>query len=385
MILRADGPGTGDKGTSPGQPSHAAVSRRTWMAGYAALALFAGTIGVWGGTAALSGAVIASGQFVVDGNVKKVQHQTGGVVGELRVREGDRVEAGDLLIRLDATVARANLQIIVRQLDEFAARSARLEAERDQAASLTMPERLASRLDEPDVAQLITAEERLFTARATARDGLRAQLSRRIGQLRSEIEGLTEQRSAKLREAELIKRELTGVRELFRQNLVQITRLSQLEREAASLDGQKGQLTAQIAQSEGRIAETELQILQLNEDLRAEVMKELREIQGRTGELNERRFAAEDQLKRIDVRARDPFNGTMRPQKRGRDFPHVFAAFLVEDHAPCAAWKLRLKPSSRIHNACHREFLSTRACFWSAPGKGPPTLLGRKWCHREHP
>jgi HlyD family secretion protein len=303
MILHADGPGSGDKGTSPGQPSHAAVSRRTWMAGYAALALFAGTIGVWGGTAALSGAVIASGQFVVDGNVKKVQHQTGGVVGELRVREGDRVEAGDLLIRLDATVARANLQIIVRQLDEFAARSARLEAERDQAASLTMPERLASRLDEPDVAQLIMAEERLFTARATARDGLRAQLSRRIGQLRSEIEGLIEQRSAKLREAELIKRELTGVRELFRQNLVQITRLSQLEREAASLDGQKGQFTAQIAQSEGRIAETELQILQLNEDLRAEVMKELREIQGRTGELNERRFAAEDQLKRIDVRA----------------------------------------------------------------------------------
>jgi HlyD family secretion protein len=183
------------------------------------------------------------------------------------------------------------------------ARSARLEAERDQAASLTMPERLASRLDEPDVAQLMTAEERLFTARATARDGLRAQLLRRIGQLRSEIEGLNEQRLAKLREAELIKRELTGVRELFRQNLVQITRLSQLEREAASLDGQKGQLTAQIAQSEGRIAETELQILQLNEDLRAEVMKELREIQGRTGELNERRFAAEDQLKRIDVRA----------------------------------------------------------------------------------
>ncbi len=287
----------------PTPTNYRSASRRTRLAGYTALALFVGTIGVWGAVAPLAGAVIASGQFVAESNVKKVQHQNGGIVGELMVREGDRVQANALLVRLDATLARANLQIITRQLDELAARTGRLEAEREQAAAVAMPQRLLERQHEPDVAALITAETSLFAIRAAARDGLRAQLGKRISQLRFEIIGLEEQRRAKERESLMIERELVGVRTLFRQNLVQINRLSQLEREAASLDGQRGQLTAQIAQAEGRTAETELQILQLVEDLRAEAMKELRDIQGRTGELLERRVAAEDQLRRIDIRA----------------------------------------------------------------------------------
>lgn len=280
------------------------TSRLAKRAGYLALGAFIGTLGVWGAGAPISGAVVAPGHFVVESNAKKVQHSQGGIVGELRVREGQAVREGDLLIRLDDTLARANLQIITRQIDEFLARSARLEAERDQAGDIDVPESLVARAaTDPVVASLLAAEQRLFAIRRAALDGQKAQLAERIGQMRSEIEGLTRQRAAKAHEARLIQRELTGVRDLFSRNLVQLNRLSQLEREAASLEGLQGQLSAQIAQVQGRIAETGLQIIQLTEERRSEAMKELRDIQGRTGELQERRIAAEDQLKRVDIRA----------------------------------------------------------------------------------
>src|SRR5919112_4191549 len=102
------------------QPSiHQKKLRKLSLMGTTLIALFGGTIGLWAATSTLSGAVVAGGQFVVDSSVKKVQHPTGGIVGELRVREGDLVKAGDLLIRLDETVTRANLQIVAKQLDEL--------------------------------------------------------------------------------------------------------------------------------------------------------------------------------------------------------------------------------------------------------------------------
>lgn len=282
---------------------HLKTARKTRWLGYVLLLVSAGTFGVWSVKASIGGAVIAPASFVVDSNSKKVQHQSGGVVSELRVREGAKVAENDLLMRLDDTVARANLQIVVKQLDEFAARTARLQAERDQREVVDMPPAITARLYDPDVRQLFIDEKRLFAIRASAREGLKSQLLKRASQLRSEIEGYTDQRTAKIKEHAFIQRELVGVRDLYKQNLVQITRLSQLEREGASLDGARGQLTAQIAQVEGKIAEIKLQVLQLTEDLRSEAMKELREIQGRVGELVERKIAAEDQLKRVDIRA----------------------------------------------------------------------------------
>ncbi|MGO4287937.1 HlyD family type I secretion periplasmic adaptor subunit, partial [Bosea sp. TAB14] len=271
--------------------------------GGAGVALFAGTVGVWAVATTLSGAVVATGQFVVDGNVKKVQHQTGGIVGELRVHDGDRVEQDQILIRLDDTLTRSNLQIVTKQLDEFAARRARLQAERDRKTAIAIAPELRARQGEAEVAELIAAEQSLFDARRSARDGQKAQLFKRVGQLRDEILGLKAQQVARDRQAALIEEELTGVRGLYEKSLVAISRKTALEREAANLDGQKGQLIASVAQSEGRIAETELQIIQIDEVLREEVMKELREIQGKTAELTERRVAAEDQLKRIDIKA----------------------------------------------------------------------------------
>lgn len=283
--------------------THVKALRRASLTGFALIGLFGGTIGLWAATATLSGAVMAPGQFVVDTNVKKVQHATGGIVGELRVREGDRVEEGDLLIRLDETVTRASLQIVTKQLDEFVARQARLEAERDGLAKVSTPEEFQPRLGDPAVAKLMDGERSLFEARVAARDGQRNQLQKRISQLNDEITGLKAQQTAKVREATLIAKELEGVRELFQKNLIQLPRLSALEREAASLEGQRGHLVAAVAQAEGRIAETSLQIIQIDEEMRAEVMKELREIQGRIAELVERRVAADDQLKRVEIRS----------------------------------------------------------------------------------
>lgn len=166
-----------------------------------------------------------------------------------------------------------------------------------------MAPELRARQNEPEVAELIAAEQSLFEARRSARDGQKAQLLKRVSQLRDEIAGLRAQQVARDRQAVLIEEELAGVRGLYEKSLVAITRKTALEREAASLDGQKGQLIASVAQSEGRIAETELQIIQIDEVLREEVMKELREIQSKSAELTERRVAAEDQLKRVEIRA----------------------------------------------------------------------------------
>ena len=260
-------------------------------------------LGGWAMTTELSGAVVASGLLVVDSNVKKVQHPTGGVVGELRVRDGVHVHAGDLLIRLDETITRANLAIVVKGLDELAARQARLEAERDDDSEVRFPADLKSRMANADVRRVVEGEQKLFDLRKSARAGQKAQLKERIGQIKEEIGGLTVQVEAKQNEISLILKELEGVRYLWQQSLVPITRLTQLERESVRIGGERGQLMASMAQARGKMTETELQIIQIDQDLRSEVAKELREIQGKMAELVERRVAAEDQLMRTDIRA----------------------------------------------------------------------------------
>jgi HlyD family secretion protein len=284
--------------TSPAQRS----IRRHLLGGLAVVALLAGGGGGLTATTEVSGAVIAPGVMVVDTNVKKVQHPTGGVVGELRVRDGDEVKAGDVVVRLDETVTQANLAIVVNGLTELWARQGRLEAERDGAKTITFLPEIAREADR-EVARVMAGEQALFETRRRAREGQKAQLKERIGQLKEQINGLDDQIRAKKREIELIHQELEGVRDLWRKNLVQIQRVTALERDAARLEGERGSLVSSIAQTKGKITETELQILQIDQDLRTEVGKELAEIRGKIAELVERKVAAEDQLKRIDIRA----------------------------------------------------------------------------------
>jgi HlyD family secretion protein len=273
------------------------------LLGLSTLVLLGGGVGGWAATAELSGAIVAAGSVVVDTNVKKVQHPTGGVVGEIRVKDGDRVKAGDLVVRLDETITRANLAVITKGLDELAARQGRLEAERDGLSVIRVREELKARSADPDIAGLIGGEQRHFELRAQARAGQKAQLKERVDQLKEQIEGLKLQTTAKAEEIKLIKDELVGVEELWRKSLIPITRVTALKREETRLTGERGQLISNTAQTKGRIGETELQIIQIDQDLRSEVAKELREIQAKTAELVERKVAAEDQLKRIDIRA----------------------------------------------------------------------------------
>jgi HlyD family secretion protein len=266
-------------------------------------------VGGWAATAVISGAIVASGSIVVDSNVKKVQHLTGGIVGELRVRDGDRVRAGDIVVRLDETVTRANLAIVTKGLDELTARKARLESERDGSDTIIFPAQLLAGAGDPDRAAAMDSERKLFNLRRTARNGQKAQLRERIAQFQEEITGLIAQQDSKAKEIALLERELAGVRELWKQNLVQLTRLTALEREAARLDGERGQLIAAAAQAKGKIAETTLQILQIDQDIASDVAKELREVDGKIGEFIERKVTAEDQLKRTDIRA--PQDGTV--------------------------------------------------------------------------
>jgi len=270
------------------------------LGGIAGLLLVVG-IGGWATTTQLSGAVIASGKLVVDSNVKKVQHPTGGIVGELLVKEGDKVKQGDVVLRLDGTQTRSSLGIVNKAIDELLARQARNEAELDGAPSVTFPAALEARRSDPEVARLMSGEKKLFEMRRMARDGQKAQLREQIQQLQLQIQGNQAQEAAKTKEIQLVAQELEGVRVLWKQNLVPISRVTALERDSARLEGERAALVANVAQNRGRIAELELKIHQIDQDLSTEVGKEMAENRAKMSEMTERRIAADDQLKRIDL------------------------------------------------------------------------------------
>jgi HlyD family secretion protein len=280
--------------------SHQSI-RRHLVRGAAAVIVLVLGIGGWAVTTELSGSVIASGQLVVDSNVKKVQHPIGGVVGELRVKDGDRVKKGDVVVRLDATQTRASLAIVSKALNELEARQARDEAERDGAEKVSFPPDLLKEINDSDVLRAITEEQRLFEIRRSAREGQKAQLEEQVAQLTQQIQGNMKQEVAKVQEADWIQQELKGVRELWSKSLVPFSRVTTLERDAARIEGERGALIATVAQAKGRIAETQLKSLQINEDLHTEVGKDLAEIRGKKSELIEKRVAAQDQFKRIDL------------------------------------------------------------------------------------
>src|ERR1051326_2735529 len=173
-------------------------------AGIGVAILLVGGVGGWAGTSELSGAVIAPGQLVVDTHVKKVQHPTVGIVKELHVREGKRVKAGELLIKLDDTQIRPSLAVILKNLDELAARQARDEAERDDAKEISFPADLVARRRDPDVARLIEGERNLFVIRRVSRAGRRAQLRVQIDQLAEQTKGQEKQVTAKAKEIDWV-------------------------------------------------------------------------------------------------------------------------------------------------------------------------------------
>lgn len=329
-------------------PHEALASIRAYLRGGAIIgaALVLGLGGLAYGTQ-ISGAVIGAGQIVIESEVKKVQHQTGGTVGELLVKEGARVEAGDLLLRLDDVVLRSNLGVIQSNLDEMAARQARLEAERDGIGAITFPPELRARAGEdPQIAKLITGEQRVFDLRREARNGQRAQLKERIIQLHKEMDGLRAQIEANKQEVVLMGKELESVRDLWRKNLVPISRVTAIERDSVRTSGEGGRLVSSLAAAGGKVSETELQILQIDQDLRSEVAKELREIQAKVAELRERRIAAEDQLRKTDLRA--PQGGIVHQLQvhvKGEVLPAGEPVMMIVPNQDALAVEVRVAPT----------------------------------------
>lgn len=269
--------------------------------GIRVLVLGVGLAGGWAVAVPLSAAVTVAGTLVVETDVKKIQHPVGGVVAQIPAYDGMRVKAGDLLVRLDETQARTTRQVISNQLDQVRARMARLIAERDGTDEPKLPEELATA--DPESERLFSSERALLRARFGTRQNQKQLLQSNISQLGEEITGLEAQIKSKAAQLVLISGELQGVQTLYDKQLVPLTRLNALQRQAAQLDGERSQLTSAIAETRSKISQAQLQIVKIDQDLRSEVMKDLRESQDKESELSQRVVAAQDLLDRIEIRA----------------------------------------------------------------------------------
>jgi len=282
----------------------------TWSAktpligGLIALLILVGGFGTWSVLTNISGAVIASGQIEVEQNRQVVQHPDGGVVSDIMVQEGDIVDAGDVVIRLDDTLLASQKLITEGQLFELMARRGRLEAERDDLSEIVFdPDLVAEAETNPEAASLMEGQERLFRARITSIKQEIDQLAKRRQQIADQITGIIAQQAAMDTQAQLIKSELANQQDLLNKGLAQVSRVLALQREEASLAGRMGESIAGIAQSEGRITEIDIEILKLSTRKREEAITRLRDLQYRELELAEQRRSQAEQLSRLDITA----------------------------------------------------------------------------------
>lgn len=296
--------------------SPAPNAARTWSArrplfwGFLTLLVVVGGFGTWSVMTNLAGAIIASGQLEVEQRRQVVQHPDGGVVAEINVTEGQTVQAGDVLLRLDGEMMRSELSIVENQLFEILARRARLEAERDDADGVTFNAELsAAAASRPEVAELTEGQINLFEARRETLAQQIDQMAKRNSQIRNQIEGIDAQSKALIEQLRLIEQELETQQGLLERGLAQVARVLELQREQARLQGQVGSLTASRAEAEGKITENDIAMLQLRSARREEAATQLRDIGFNELELAERRRSLTEQVERLDIRA--PVSGVV--------------------------------------------------------------------------
>lgn len=271
--------------------------------GFGAVAALFGGVFLWSVIAPISGAVIAPGLVSVESNRKAVQHLDGGLVEAIYVREGDEVEAGDLLARLDDTAAAANLALIDGQLTELYARRARLEAERDGLEIMADPRGEAGVLSTQQSAEKRDGQQQLFDARRQTKQTQLRLLEERVVQQQERITGLEAQIRSSIRQRSLIEDELAGVRELNEQGFAPLTRVRALERESSRLVGERGALRAAVAEATSIIAEAQLEIERLRETDREDAITELRDVELSIAEREEKRVATAEILERTEIKA----------------------------------------------------------------------------------
>lgn len=263
----------------------------------------------WGAMAKIDSAAIAMGTLAVELNRRVIQHLEGGIVGEVLVREGDLVQPGQVLLRLDATRARAQVTTIEDEIDRLRVRETGLMAERDGLDTLVFPEDLMRRASDPKLADILAVQRNEFNARQVSLRGQSEIIGQRILQLRKQIDGLNVRITSNDRQLALIRQEIVGVEVLVRSGLERLPRLLNLQREEARLLGERGESIENVSRTEQAINEAEMQRSQLFRSRQEEIARDLRDVQGRLFELRERHVAAFDQLNRLDVTA--PEGGTV--------------------------------------------------------------------------
>ncbi len=296
---------TGAAKPGAAKPFTTVFSLRSRVVGTVALGfLLIGACGGWAYQAKLNGAVIAQGRVVVKSQVKKIQHPDGGIVGEILVENGSHVEAGEVLIRLDATQIRSQIGVLSSQLDELQGRQARLIAIRDDLPEIAFPPGFA---EAPATADIAKGEVRFFEHDRAKRAVQRDQLASQADQYVEQIHGLEAQRQSNQRERDIVVSDDDRIQKLIKQGLVEQTKVSLLQRDMAKIDGLRGEIASNIARANAQIGETKLRILEIDHQAQTSAQQELREIDAHMAELNERLVAARDTLSRTDLRA--PISG----------------------------------------------------------------------------
>ena len=279
-------------------------SRRPLLLGFLALATLAAGLFGWGAATTIAGAVIAVGQVDVETHDQVVEHMDGGTVREILVRDGDRVAAGDVLVRLNDAALRSEEALLQSEVVELTASRNRLEAEFGDADAIAWDAWLAERARTDGLTgDVLDSQRRLFEARHSSWAGQVAQYRERIGQTRKQILGLEALADAVTRQRAFLGRELDAQRSLFEKGLTELYRLMELEREAARLDGETGDIASRIAGARGRIAEIEIAILQIDAHRVEEAEKQAREVQAQENQVRERLAEVRRQLGGMEVRA----------------------------------------------------------------------------------
>lgn len=279
-------------------------ARGPLMTGIFALVFLLGGIGVWSVLTSISGAVVAMGMIQVESNRQVIQHPEGGVVSAILARDSDVVKPGDILLRLDGTRPQSELAVVNGQLQEIAARAARMRAERNGLLEVTFPkDLLRASATNPKVAAQVDGERSLFVTRREALAQEIGLLGEQNAQIGNRITGIAAQIDALRTQITILDTELGNQQRLLAQQLTQAARVLELQRMQADLKGQTGRLEAETAELRGQAASNAISLLKLETARREEAASALRDLDFSQIELTERKLALEDTLSRLDVRA----------------------------------------------------------------------------------